>query len=72
MPVFKDFLAALRAPLIGILISLLLCTLLLVFLGESPSVLVEAIQNTLFTQFGARVFSLLCNASFTHRPFSGH
>ena len=43
---------ALRSPLLGLLFSVLACTCLLVVVGESPSVLLEAFHNTLFTNFG--------------------
>lgn len=43
---------ALRGPLIGIVVALIAASGLLVALGESPKVLLDAIRSTLFTQFG--------------------
>jgi simple sugar transport system permease protein len=43
---------ALRAPFLGLLVSVLGCTVLLVAAGERPTVLLEAFQSTLFTGFG--------------------
>lgn len=42
----------LRAPVIGLLISIAACTILLVILGESPLLLVEALRSTCLTSFG--------------------
>lgn len=41
-----------RAPMIGFLISIAACTILLVSLGESPYLLVEALRSTCLTSFG--------------------
>jgi len=41
-----------RGPLAGLALSCVLCLLLVVVIGESPRLLWEAIQTTLFTPFG--------------------
>lgn len=46
------YLKALFSPVLGLLTALLACIALLMVLGESPTVLFEALSNTLFTHFG--------------------
>lgn len=52
MKAFRKLLLALRAPALGLAISLALCSLLLLVLGESPMVLVRALKTTLLSDFG--------------------
>ncbi|MCB0406396.1 MAG: ABC transporter permease [Bdellovibrionales bacterium] len=48
----KKLFDALKGPVAGVLLSLAVCAGLLAILGESPYVLLEALQGTLFTSFG--------------------
>ncbi len=52
MKALKKLALALRAPALGLAISLLLTSVLLLVLGESPMVLAKALGTTLFTDFG--------------------
>lgn len=52
MRAFLSARQSLLMPALGLMLSLGACSLLLVFLGESPSLLWEAIRTTLFTGFG--------------------
>ncbi|MCB0403891.1 MAG: ABC transporter permease [Bdellovibrionales bacterium] len=48
----KKLFSALKGPVAGVALSLAVCAGLLALLGESPYVLLEALQSTLFTSFG--------------------
>lgn len=48
----KKCLLSLRGPFIGLLVSLVLCALLMLAVGENPALLWEASKSTLFTSFG--------------------
>lgn len=52
MKLNRSLFLALRAPVLGILFSLAACTIFLLCVGENPSVLFQALGNTLFTDFG--------------------
>lgn len=49
---WRSLLGSFRAPLAGLVLALGVCTIVLIVFGESPTVLLEAFQNTLFTSFG--------------------
>ena len=48
----KSLAVKMRGPLLGLLFSIFLCTLLVVCIGESPVMLWEAFKSTLLTPFG--------------------
>ncbi len=48
----KKSLQAIGFPLLGLFLAIVLCSALLPLLGESPFVLLQAMQTSLFTQFG--------------------